>query len=116
MKTIQCLMFFTAALLLSAQASASGRLLDQAKPEHRVLACDKGKAAIVNAKGEVEWQYTGIGECHDIWMLPSGNILLPLNSTTIAEVTPGKKIVWRYEARPKSGYSGRVEVHAFERL
>ncbi|CAN5217625.1 PQQ-like beta-propeller repeat protein [soil metagenome] len=86
------------------------------KPQHRVLACDKGKVAIVNDKGQVEWEYGGIGECHDIWMLASDNILLPLNSTTIAEVTPEKKIVWRYQAKPKAGYRGRVEVHAFQRL
>src|SRR3954451_8342294 len=73
------------------------------KTEHRVLACDKGKAAIVNAKGEVEWEYGNIGECHDVWMLANGNILLPLNSNTVAEITPAKKIVWRYEAKPKPG-------------
>src|SRR5262245_31632998 len=81
------------------------------KTGHRILACDKGKAANVNARGEVEWEYNKIGGCHDIWMLPGGNILLPLNRTTIAEVTPAKKIVWRYEAKPKPGYRGRVEVH-----
>jgi hypothetical protein len=31
-------------------------------------------------------------------------------------MTPEKKIVWQYEARPKAGYTGRVEVHAFQRL
>ncbi len=116
MKTIQGLMFFTLGLIFSVAVSPSAQSADEPRPAHRVLACDKGKAAIVNARGEVEWEYGGIGECHDIWMLPSGNILLPLNSTTIAEVTPDKKIVWRYEARPKSGYRGRVEVHAFGRL
>ncbi len=65
------------------------------KPEHRVLACDKGKVAIVNANGQVEWEYGPVGECHDVWMLANGNVLLPLNSTTIVEVTPAKKIVWR---------------------
>jgi hypothetical protein len=86
------------------------------KPEHRVLGCDKGKVAIVNAKGQVEWEYGPVGECHDVWMLANGNVLLSSNSTTIVEVTPAKKIVWRYEAKPKAGYNGRVEVHAFERL
>ncbi len=117
MKTIGLLFLFTSCFFLSAGGFASAD--EPSSPgaiHHRLLACDKGKAAIVNAEGEVEWEYGNIGECHDIWMLPGGNILLPLNSTTVAEVTPEKKIVWRYEAKPKSGYRGRVEVHAFERL
>ncbi|MCE9606564.1 MAG: PQQ-binding-like beta-propeller repeat protein, partial [Planctomycetia bacterium] len=32
------------------------------------------------------------------------------------EMTPAKEIAWQYEALPKSGYAGRVEVHAFQRL
>jgi hypothetical protein len=116
MKTIQRPGLFTTGILLLALGSTAAAPRDQAGPHHRVLACDKGKAAIVNDRGQVEWEYKGIGECHDIWMLPSGNILLPLNSTTIAEVTPAKKIVWRYQALPKPGYKGRVEVHAFQRL
>ena len=31
-------------------------------------------------------------------------------------MTPEKKIVWKYEAKPKAGYKGRVEIHAFQRL
>ena len=86
------------------------------KPEHRVLGCDKGKAAIVNAKGEVEWEFGNLGECHDVWMLPNGNVLTTMNSTAVVEISPAKKIVWRYEAKPKAGYKGRVEIHAVERL
>ena len=31
-------------------------------------------------------------------------------------MNPAKQVVWKYEARPKPGYTGRVEVHAVERL
>jgi hypothetical protein len=86
------------------------------KVAHRVLAADKGKVAIVNERGEVEWEYANGAECHDLWLLDNGNVLLALGPASIAEVTPGKKIVWRYEARPKDSRTDRVEVHAFQRL
>ena len=31
-------------------------------------------------------------------------------------MTPDKKVVWKYEAKPKEGYKGRIEIHAFQRL
>jgi hypothetical protein len=31
-------------------------------------------------------------------------------------MTPAKLIVWEYEAKPKAGYYGKVEIHAFQRL
>src|SRR5262249_54456324 len=91
-------------ILSPAFLSARG---DEKKPVYRVLAADKGKVAIVNARGEVEWEYANKAEAHDLHMLPSGNILLPLSATQIAEVTPDKKTVWEYTARPKEGYTGR---------
>jgi hypothetical protein len=86
------------------------------KPQYRVLAADKGKVALVNAKGEVEWEYENKAECHDLWLLPNGNVLMPLSRTVVAEVNKDKKVVWQYESKPKAGYSGRIEVHAFEPL
>jgi hypothetical protein len=86
-----------------------------APPAYRVLAQDKGRVAIVNAK-EVEWEVECKHNSHDIALLPSGNLLLHLGPARIVEMTPEKKIVWQYEAKPKAGYEGRVEVHAFQRL
>src|SRR5205807_1921370 len=83
---------------------------------YRVLAQDRGQAAIVNAKGEVEWTVPCAYASHDIALLPGGNVLLHTGPTTIVEMTPAKEVVWRYEAKPKEGYSGRVEVHSFQRL
>ena len=44
------------------------------KPAYRVLAADKGHVAIVNAKGEVEWEVPNKHEVHDLTMLPNGNV------------------------------------------
>jgi hypothetical protein len=82
----------------------------------KVLAADKGKVAIVDASGNVEWEYPTKAEVHDLWMLPNGNVLLPLGPATIAEVTSEKKIAWKYDCKHKPGYKGRIEVHAFQPL
>ncbi len=91
-------------------------IVDAAGPPYRVLAADKGRVAILSADGKVEWSYDNKAEAHDLHQLANGNILLPLSSTEIVEMTPAKEIVWRYKAVPKAGYKGRVEVHAFQRL
>ncbi len=87
-----------------------------AEPAYRVLAQDKGHVAIVDAKGQVEWEVECKHNSHDIALLPSGNLLLHTGHTTIVEMTPEKKIVWQYEAKPKPSYAGRIEIHAFQRL
>lgn len=100
----------TLALLLIAHPALA------AEPAYRVLAQDNGHAAIVNAKGEVEWEVECKHNSHDIALLDSGNLLLHTGHTTIVEMTPDKKVVWKYEAKPKPGYKGRIEIHAFQRL
>lgn len=78
----------------------------------------KRKVAIVNAKGEIEWEFP-VGPIHDVHVLPNGNVLFQKNWTQILEVTPDaeKKIVWSYDAGKMNGNEGkRVEVHAFQRL
>jgi hypothetical protein len=84
---------------------------------YRVIGADKKRIAIVNAKGEVEWEVANNArEVHDIAMLANGNVLYQTSYTTVVEMSPDKKIVWQYEAKPKAGYSGRVEIHAYQRL
>ena len=103
------------ALLLSLVASP----LAAAEPvTHRVLAADRstGKLAVVSAKGEVEWEFKNGHDVHDLHLLPNGNVLTHTSHTTVVEITPAKEIAWKYEAKPKAGYAGRVEVHAFQRL
>ena len=102
--------FITAALLLLPSAALS------AQPAYRVLAQDNGHVAIVNARGQVQWEVECKHNSHDIALLENGNLLLHTGPTTIVEMTPEKKIVWQYEAKPRAGYSGRIEIHAFQRL
>lgn len=86
------------------------------KPSYRVLGSDRDRVAIVNARGEVEWEVPCRGSAHDLALLPNGNILLPKDSTTIVEMTPEREVVWRHVAKPKEGYQGPIEIHAFQRL
>jgi hypothetical protein len=84
---------------------------------YRVLGADKKRVAIVNGKGEIEWEVPNDArEVHDIAMLPNGNILFQTSYTTIVEMSPDKKAVWQYESKPRAGYSGRIEIHSYARL
>jgi hypothetical protein len=85
---------------------------------HRVLAADRGtgKMIIVGPDGKTEWEYPNKHDVHDLHMLANGNILTHTSHTKIVEINPQKEIVWSYESKPKEGYRGRVEVHAFQRL
>jgi hypothetical protein len=83
---------------------------------YRVLAADKGRVAILNARGQVEWEVPNPYVCHDIQALPGGNVLFPTSDTRIVEMTPDKRVVWEHNSRPKPPYTGRVEIHAFQRL
>lgn len=85
-------------------------------PGYRVLAQDRNHVAIVGTDGKVEWEVECKHNSHDIHLLPSGNLLLHTTPTVITEMTPKKEVVWKYDAKPKDGYKGRVEVHAFQRL
>ncbi|MDX2038023.1 MAG: PQQ-binding-like beta-propeller repeat protein [Isosphaeraceae bacterium] len=86
-------------------------------PRRLVLGADRGKVAIVDAATRaVVWEYPNTAEVHDIARLPGGNILFQTSRTKVVEVSPEKKVVWSYESKPKPGYTGRVEVHAFRRL
>jgi len=68
--------------------------------QHPMLLFGEGynKLMIVN-KGKIIWSYqTGGGwEYDDAWMLSNGNILFT-RMQYIAEINPGKKVVWRYDA------------------
>jgi hypothetical protein len=85
---------------------------------HKVLAADRGtgKVAIVNERGEVEWEFANRHDVHDLHLLQNGNILTHTLPTNVVEISPKKEIVWKYEAKPKPGYKGQIEVHAFQRL
>src|SRR3954468_5166425 len=102
---------FSRYLILVLFLSVEMALADD-KAAHRVLGNDRGKVAILNASGEVEWEYATRFDGHDLTLLSTGNVLLALSPTRIAEVDRDRKIVWEYQSKPRSGYKGRVEVHA----
>ncbi len=84
---------------------------------HRVLGQDRGRVVLRDAAGQVAWEYpTPRHTAHDLSALANGNFLIPTNNTTIVEVAPDKKIVWTHVSKPKPGYTGKVEIHAFQRL
>src|SRR5262245_29618652 len=95
-----------AALLVTSPVAGQDKA---ARPAYRVLGHDRGKVSIVGADGKVEWEYPGKCDGHDLALLPSGNVLLALGPATVAEVSRDKKVVWKYESKPKHGYKGRVE-------
>ena len=68
--------------------------------EHPMVLVGEGHNTIfVVDKGRIIWTYsTGPGwEYDDVWMLSNGNILFT-RMQYVAEVTPEKKVVWRYDA------------------
>jgi len=99
----------------AAARSAEEPAAASAPVQHRVFAVDNGHAAIISAKGEVEWEYPCLTDGHDSAMLDNGNVLLRVGTAKIAEVSPEKKVVWQYEARPVPGYNGPIEIHGFQR-
>ncbi len=95
---------------------AAGVANAQEKPSHRVLGADNGRVAIVGRHGKVEWEVPAKVQAHDLALLPNGNILMPISDTSIVEMTPEKKVVWQYDSKPAKGYTGKIEVHSFQRL
>jgi len=68
--------------------------------EHPMLYVGEGYNKIFVVKdGKIVWTYsTGSGwEYDDVWMLSNGNVLFT-RMQYIAEVTPKKQVVWRYDA------------------
>jgi hypothetical protein len=105
-----------AILLLLAALTPGENKPASPKAAYRVLGNDRGKVAILDADGKVVWEHKSGFDGHDVSLLANGNVLLAMGAARIAEVNRDKKIVWQYESKPKKGYKGRVEVHAFQRL
>ena len=75
-------------------------------PAHRVLARDKGHVAIVNAKGEVEWEVPCGSTRTTSPCCPTATSCSTTGRRPIVEMSPEKKVVWKYESKPKEGYKG----------
>ena len=102
--------------LTLAMLAAGSAAADPAGSGYRVLAQDNGHVAIVNPRGELEWEVECKHNSHDIALLENGNLLLHTGPAKVVEMTPARQVVWQYESRPKPPYVGRVEIHAFQRL
>jgi hypothetical protein len=81
-------------------ASPPANLPGKGLAQHPMLYIGEGynKMFIIN-QGKVIWTYqTGRGnEYDDVWMLSNGNTLFT-RMQYVAEVTPTKEVVWRYDA------------------
>lgn len=88
-----------------------------ASAQHRVLVQGNGKLAIVDARGEVEWDMPW-GDIHDLHVLANGNIMVQQGASMVVEIDrKRKKVVWSYDSATMNGNKGkRVEVHAFQPL
>jgi len=102
--------------VLSAPASTDAQQADPAARRYRVIGADRGKVAIVNAEGRVDWEVPNAYQVHDIDRLPNGNALFQSGPATVVEVAPDKSVVWTYTSKPRAGYTGPIEVHSFQRL
>ena len=87
--------------------------------EHPMIYVGEGynKMFVVNG-GRLDLTYqTGKGnEYDDVWMLSNGNVLFT-RMAYIAEVTPKKEVVWRYDAKMSADDPTKhTEIHACQPL
>lgn len=100
----------------TALALAPFRAAFAAEVTHKVLGQDRGHVALVNEKGEIEWEAPCRGTTHDISLLRGDNVLIQTRASNVVEMNRKGETVWQWDAKPKAGYDGRVEIHAFQRL
>jgi len=85
---------------LEESAGVRSGLPGRGMSEHPMLYIGEGYNKILLVyEGKIQWTYsTGPGwEYGDVWMLSNGNVLFT-RMEYVAEITPEKKVVWRYDA------------------
>lgn len=107
-RPIRVLIAFGAAVLFAIPAQQA---------QHRVITQGNGKLAMVDERGQIEWEMKW-GGIHDIHILDSGNILTRRGRSEVVEIDPQTKdIVWSYDSAKRNGNEGeQVEIHAFQPL
>lgn len=97
--------------------SLAGLAAAQAEIKHRVVTQGKGKLAIVDGDGKIEWEMPW-GGIHDIHVLKNGNIMTQEKMRKVVEIDrKTKKVVWSYDSSTSGGNEGKkLEVHAFQPL
>ncbi len=102
---------------LVAKHPAPADLPGKGLTQHRMLYVGEGynKIFLVD-HGKIAWTYStgGGNELDDIWMLSNGNILYT-RMQYVAEITPEKKVVWRYDA-PKGTEIHTCQPIGFEKV
>ncbi|MCY2967759.1 MAG: PQQ-binding-like beta-propeller repeat protein [Planctomycetota bacterium] len=117
--SLRCALTSLSVLLVASSVFADDARINvraDGKPGYRLLAADKGRVAIVGADGKVEWEVANKAEVHDLWLLPNGNVLLPVARNKVAELNRDKEVVWEYESKPIESNKKHVEIHAFQPL
>lgn len=83
---------------------------------HQVIAQDRGNVCLFAKDGKLQWKIPCPGVAHDIHWLGNNRVLTQTNGSNVVELDQTGAELWRWDARPRSGTSGRVEVHAFQPL
>ena len=71
------------------------------QPSGQILAAGDRRIMVISPVGEVLWSYP-TKLTHDVWMLPSGNVLFA-DGETVTEVTREKKVAFQYRAAEQKG-------------
>lgn len=66
----------------------------------QVLVGGSGRVLLLSPQGDVVWEHKA-GTVHDVWMLPSGNVLYADGNVT--EVTRDHKVVFEYKPEVQKG-------------
>ena len=83
---------------------------------HEVIAQDRGQVCRFDKNGKLLWKTPCSGVAHDLHWLGDNRFLTQTNGANVVEMDSTGRETWRWDARPKAGYNGRVEVHAFQPL
>lgn len=89
--------------LVAIFCAAAGEGKIHGKLDGQLVATGTGRIMIIGTDGKTLWQHKA-GNCHDVWMLPNGNILYA--DRTAVEIDPKtNKIVFQYKAefKPNNG-------------
>jgi outer membrane protein assembly factor BamB len=87
-----------AGFLANAQAADA---LIVGQPSGQILAAGDSRVMVLSPAGGVLWEYP-TKLTHDVWMLPSGNVLFA-DGETVTEVTREKQVVFQYRAAEQTG-------------
>jgi outer membrane protein assembly factor BamB len=105
--------------ILSAMMSFAAPAIaaDDEKVTHRFAAAIKGKVAVIDKDGKIEWEAaSGKWVPHDLQVLENGNILFTKEANLIVELNKKGQTVWEYRSKPSGDYKGAVEVHGIQPL